>query len=644
MRTGTSVRRRKRMGTPWSRYALFGICVLIVLGALFFQSAVADAHALLVRSEPAAGAELTTAPATIELWFSEPLEPAFSQAHLVDMQGNEIGRGASTVDEADPMHLTLTLTELPPGIYTVVYRNLSQADGHEWVGSFPLTLLNPDGSRPAGAATMDMLGDMLGTELPTPLKTVSRWLALLGAMLLTGVLVFQQLGPALRQAEPQDSLSVRIEQHGRIGLVVGIGLVFVGSWLQVFAQMAALSGMGSAGGVTLDLFFQTRAGALLFTRQLLAGALLFLTIVVTGFADKLRSAGQWLALLLSLAILATFSVGSHAAAVAGSGWAIVGDFIHLAAAAIWLGGLLLLAVLLWQHRQQSAGEATLLRQVVWRFSVVATLAVFVLVVTGLFSSLVQLQSWSLLWTTAYGRLLLIKGLLVVVILGVALLNHRLVRINPASGSAVSWAATYQRPLRRQVWGESLSGLLLMVVVALLVQTPVPQPAATVAPAPTSFFETILAADDLTIHLQISPNRVGDNRYLTHLYHADGSPIGEVQLVRLLFAHQTADLGQATLELTAQGGDLFEAAGAYLSQAGSWDLSIYVRRRGMDDILAPTTVDVPAPTVVVTPARDPWQNPITTLPAVVVVVGILAALGLAPLIWRRATQADIHHHT
>ncbi|MEZ4728504.1 MAG: copper resistance protein CopC [Caldilineaceae bacterium] len=641
-----------RIGLP--RATLIGIGGLLVLGALLSWGAVADAHALLVRSEPAAGAELTTPPATIDLWFSEPLEPAFSLAYLVDAQGNEFGRGASTVDAANTLHLTVTLTELPPGIYTVVYRNLSQADGHEWVGSFPLTLLHPDGSRPTGAAV-----ETVGKELPTPVKTLSRWLALLGAMLATGVIGFQQPAPASPQAAHQDDLVARIEQQGRVLLVVGVGLLFVGSWLQVLAQLRTLGGGERTGGVTLDLFFQTRAGALLVARQLVAGALLFLTIVAAGFAGKLRRAGQWLALLLSLALLATFSIGSHAAAVVGSGWAILGDFVHLTAAALWLGGLSLLALLLRPWIKQPAGDVELLHQLIRRFSLLATLAVFVLIVTGLFSSLVQLPSVADLWHTTYGRLLLLKVLLVGVALWLALFNHRFVRSTTASsgqvGSPLGADDTVDAPtlpgrlpsayraFARQVWRETGVGVGLMLVVALLVQTPVP-PSATAraweatgspnAPPPaTSFFETILQADDLTIHLQISPNQVGDNRYTTHLYHADGSPIGAVQLVRLTFTHQTADLGQASLELTSQGGDLFAGAGAYQNRAGPWDVAVYVRRRGLDDLLTTTTVNVPPP--VVGAPRTSWQNPIATLPPGVVIGGVLAALLLLPLVWRRA---------
>ena len=112
---------------------------------------------------------------------------------------------------------------------------------------------------------------------------------------------------------------------------------------------------------------------------------------------------QW---VLGAAVLLTFSIGSHAAAVAGRGWAILGDYVHLIAAAAWLGGLVLLTVLLWQLRRQTTpSDSAALRHTVQRFSILATVAVFVLLFTGLFSSLVQLHTFAALWSTAYGWVL-----------------------------------------------------------------------------------------------------------------------------------------------------------------------------------------------------------------------------------------------
>jgi copper transport protein len=657
-----------RLQTSLLFASLFALLALFVTGQGLY------AHALLVRSQPMAGAELAAAPATIELWFSEPLEAAFSTAHLVDSSGVTLEGSTVILDAANPMHMTLHLSPPPPGVYTVVYRTLSQADGHEWLGSFPLTILNADGSRPTHTLPPNPAegSDMERGELPTLRQVVNRWLSLLGAMLILGSLAFHLLVGRPVTAQASTMLPMRlvaaINRSVRLGLLAGLITLLLGDWLRLTTQLLTLD----EAGVWFTLLWRTRGGNLLLVRQLLAG-LTFIGAVIAmrnrGFIryqqerggaeaptptnllsatphastvkDALEQDGiqhdpwktnlAWLLLAFSMGILITFSSGSHAAAVVGSGWAILGDFVHLAAAGLWLGGVGVLGQVLWQMRSEpSEEEAKVLRGLVRRFSALATLAVFVLICSGLFSTLVQLYSPTLLWASSYGRLLLVKLLLVGLTLAIALLNHRLVR-GPA---AVTWPQHSYSAFLRQMGGESLLGLLLMVVVAMLVQTAIPQPASVLPVVTPGYVEQILSAEDLTIHLQIAPNQVGDNRYITHLYHADGLSIGEVQLVRLTFAHQSGELGQSTLELTAQGGGLFTATGAYQNRAGLWDVSVYVRRRGLDDLLTQTTVAVPPPGLNPSGDRQPWQNPLPRFAAADVVTVLMITLVVAGVLWRQ----------
>lgn len=664
---------------------MFG-CLLITIPTI-------QAHALLVRSLPEAGAELTAAPATIELWFSEPLEPQFSNIHLVDAQGNELVHGASLVDPVDSMHMSLPLTELSPGVYTVVWRTLSGADGHEWVGSFPMTLLNPDGTRTASGIAPVV--DAPRGQLPTPIEVVTRWLSLMGAIFLLGVLIFRTFVAHPLTVEQGDGASTAahftavVQRSVDSALFVGLIAVLAGGWLQMLVQTLSLGNLSALP----DLLLRTRTGNLILYRQFFTG-LLLLSLLASAIRTPAVLARRWVRIavivytlmlavavlravipspgplvyliiafdlaaisfailplrqwqgkqrllvgvqwVLGAAVLLTFSIGSHAAAVAGRGWAILGDYVHLIAAAAWLGGLVLLTVLLWQLRRQTTpSDSNALRDAVRRFSILATVAVFVLLFTGLFSSLVQLDTFAALWSTAYGWVLLAKIFLVLVALGVALLNNRMVR----GATEPDLIATNYRTFLRQVGGESVIGVGVMLVVAILVQTPVPPRQATTALiGPDSIFNALLTADDLSIHLQISPNQVGNNQYVTHLDHADGSSIGEVQLVRLLFVHQTADLGQSSLDLAPLTGGSFSAEGAYLNRAGPWDVSIYVRRRGMDDTLIKTVVDVPAPSAsAVATSGSTWQNPVRTLPTGAVVASVLIALSFAPLLWYRSHQ-------
>ena len=73
---------------------------LVILLALLLVLP-ASAHALLVRSSPESDAEMLVAPSTIEMWFSEPLETAFTSARLIGPDGNELPTSAAVVNPSE---------------------------------------------------------------------------------------------------------------------------------------------------------------------------------------------------------------------------------------------------------------------------------------------------------------------------------------------------------------------------------------------------------------------------------------------------------------------------------------------------------------------------------------------------------------
>lgn len=116
---------------------------LVSLAALMFALLLGPtlgwAHALLVRSSPAARATLTRPPERVHLWFNERLEPAYSRASVWDASGRQVDSADAAVDVAEPTRLTVNLPALAPGIYTVKFRVLS-VDGHLVESQFPFTV------------------------------------------------------------------------------------------------------------------------------------------------------------------------------------------------------------------------------------------------------------------------------------------------------------------------------------------------------------------------------------------------------------------------------------------------------------------------------------------------------------------------
>ena len=93
------------------------------------------AHAKLKSSDPAAGSHVKS-PNMIKLIFSEPLEPAFSGAELLDAAGKPMpvprSVGGATI--------TLLPLALKPGAYKVSWHGVGH-DTHRMSGSFGFTVV-----------------------------------------------------------------------------------------------------------------------------------------------------------------------------------------------------------------------------------------------------------------------------------------------------------------------------------------------------------------------------------------------------------------------------------------------------------------------------------------------------------------------
>ena len=107
--------------------------------ALAVVPALAPAHSLLVRSQPAQRATVTRPPERVQMWFSERLEPAYASASVWNEAGKQVDGGDAKVDASDPSLLSVSTPNLGPGRYTVRYRVLS-VDGHVVESSYTFTV------------------------------------------------------------------------------------------------------------------------------------------------------------------------------------------------------------------------------------------------------------------------------------------------------------------------------------------------------------------------------------------------------------------------------------------------------------------------------------------------------------------------
>src|SRR5260221_7669115 len=90
------------------------IARLTIVASLFTVTSV-WAHAFLDRAEPAVGSTVDAPLSEIKIWFTERLEPAFSQIQLFDHHGKPVTQAHATVDPSDPSLLRLAVPALAPG-------------------------------------------------------------------------------------------------------------------------------------------------------------------------------------------------------------------------------------------------------------------------------------------------------------------------------------------------------------------------------------------------------------------------------------------------------------------------------------------------------------------------------------------------
>lgn len=107
--------------------------VLLALVLSAWQAA-AWGHAFLDHTEPGVGADVTTPPEKIVLYFDSELEPAFSTVRVEDANGQEIKTDGQN-DAADAKQLSITLSPLSAGTYRVLWRVVAR-DGHRTEGDY----------------------------------------------------------------------------------------------------------------------------------------------------------------------------------------------------------------------------------------------------------------------------------------------------------------------------------------------------------------------------------------------------------------------------------------------------------------------------------------------------------------------------
>jgi len=565
--------------------SLLFACVLLLLLAQ-----TAEAHAQLVRSEPAAGALLNVAPKELRLEFSEDLDPSFSRVQLFNSKNQIINAGPGLIDAAAPTVMQLALGALPKDSYTAIWRSRSAVDGHISEGSVPFGV--------GVAVTTTSLIPALGapdpaTESPPPLDAVARWLNLLVAAIALGGLPFGALvwrpvfrawsataGDGGHQAA-DDALTRLIRRL----ILIGGGLFLLTNALFLLSQAAIAADvtLAQAFGAPALQLLGSRTGQLILTRVLL-------TLMIIGLAWRLPKAGGgaawpwWVAIMLAGAVALTFSLSAHGAAEEqGAALAIALDWLHVAAMIAWLGGLIPLAFAI-RIARRNPDQALPLALLIPRFSRLAVASIATLTLSGIYSYYLHINQLDLLAATTYGRALLIKlGLF-----GVLLLfgGINLFIFSPRLRSAGNQLA---RRFGGNVRIELVAGALLLLAVGAMTS---------VAPSKTAWDQherqglaQTATLGNVVLTLRVAPAQIGDNEWAVDV--TDKRPGAQEAPTKVLlrFDMQGMTMGQLQSETQTTDKARYTTRGSFTSMGGRWNVEVVLRRAGFDDVTHTFQIDI-----------------------------------------------------
>lgn len=386
-----------RRPTGRSRPAAVLVLAGLVVGLLVWALP-ASAHTGLVSSDPADGAVLAEAPASITLTFTEPVTLAEGGTRLHDADGGELAVEGRSVDEV----VSVVPPDLPDGTFVLTFRVVS-ADGHPVTGSLSFSVEAPAEQAVVGGGASG--ADSAALQVVHGLVQGVGYAALLGG---AGLVVFAALllppVPALQRARSR-------LRTWSLGTAAVAALAWV---LLVPIGIAHRQGTGVPGVLAGDAWSDWVSAD---------GLLAALVVVGLGSASLGLSptGARWRVPAVAgagLAVAAVPIVG-HTRSF-GPTWLVVGsDVVHVAAAATWLGGLAGLVLTL----SVIGTEEALAARVLARFSTVAAALLALVAVAGLLLGWRILGSWSGLVSTSYGLVLLVKTAAVAAVVGVAAWNR-----------------------------------------------------------------------------------------------------------------------------------------------------------------------------------------------------------------------------
>jgi copper transport protein len=538
---------------------------IVTLVTFCLGAGTASAHASLVEMQPGSDRSVDASPTEVRLIFNEGVTITPDAIRVFDPAARQldgiVAHDAGTVVSAELPQLTAD------GSYTVAWHVVS-ADGHPIRGAYlfhlrEATLSEPvDAASPAGSGPADLF-------------------RALGAVLaLAGLAVsFVVLSLVDRRAGTPRWWSLRW-----VPVVAGATLLLGGS----------VAAVGSSLAASFEVVLDTASGRMALVAVLLAVG--GLVVSVLPWDRRIETA-------LAAATVLAVALQGHAVSLPPVLFSATATALHVGAAVLWAAGLLWL-----DHRSRAVPDGELRADVIrlspWGMAMVVAIAV-----TGALLMIERMAVDQLL-TSGYGRLGLVKVTALLVAVGIAWWNRRLVHLpidptttpgsagsarTPADAAAARTGqagavalqtsertaeetapSTTAEALRRGVRAEVVALAVALIAGAALAQVPPPDTAVASGPGVTGgIFADRAEFGDGHLDLTLDPGRRGVNEVHVTALASDGRLMSEAAEFSLAMELPSEDIGPIEPELQVITGG-HSSAFVRVPFEGNWTVTVTSR--------------------------------------------------------------------
>lgn len=565
------------------------IVVTLATFALVASATPAAAHAVLETTEPAPGVSLDAAPDEIVLRYTEAVDLSAATVRVFDSTGDEVGTDDVSHLAGDLATARIDAPALDDGAYVVTWR-VTSADGHPISGAFTFAVGDAEAATEVDGLAARLLADEGGSTLLGAVYAATRFLAFTAVLLAIGGCAFFVV------VAPSTRASVATRRWLTAALAVGIATALVAIGLQ--GANAAGGGVGDAvSGEVVSDSLGTRFGRAGLVRAVALLALLPLLGAIRRRSVPVGRVPIALGAIGGLVALGTFAVAGHASTGRWVAAAVVADVVHLGAAALWFGGVVVLALAV--VPRDVVVRATDARVALGRFSRLATVAVAVVAASGVFQAWRQLDGVDALRSTDYGRLLLLKLLFVGAIVTVAssardVVRKRVLAPIPATGSLGPGAMAVTetddrragRHLRQAVVLEIAFAVLALATTAVLVNA---DPARAEESEP---FAATLEAPDVWFDVEVIDATAGLNDVHVTAREPTVSFAGrDVLEMTATLTEAERDIAPIDVPLRRLQPGHYQARGVTIPFAGDWTLEVSALLTDVDEATASATVPI-----------------------------------------------------